>query len=137
MTHARLAKLHLGSYDQAVTWFRRAIEANRNNPPAQLVRLDDARYAVSAGLALNPACTIRRASWRAQSDDRTYLAQLKSIFEGLREAGMRGELDRRSDTALVYTCAFSIIWFGSGAPSQTSPNIGEIAMEMPALNDRK
>ena len=34
MTYAGLAKLHLGSYEQAVAWFRRAIEANRNYPPA-------------------------------------------------------------------------------------------------------
>src|SRR5271167_4214213 len=36
MTTAGSAKLHLGSYEQAVAWFRRAIEANRNNPPAHL-----------------------------------------------------------------------------------------------------
>src|SRR5271166_5272384 len=29
MTTAGSAKLHLGSYEQAVAWFRRAIEANR------------------------------------------------------------------------------------------------------------
>ena len=32
MTTAGVAKLHLGSYEQAVAWFRRAIEANRNYP---------------------------------------------------------------------------------------------------------
>ena len=32
MNFAGLAKLHLGSYEQAVAWFRRAIEANRNYP---------------------------------------------------------------------------------------------------------
>ena len=55
MTNAGSAKLHLGSYEQAVTWFRRAIEANRNSPPAylnmaaalaRLSRLDEARSAV-------------------------------------------------------------------------------------------
>ena len=55
MTTAGSAKLHLGSYEHAVAWFRRAIEANRNNPPAylnlaaalaQLGRLDEARSAV-------------------------------------------------------------------------------------------
>ena len=57
---------------------------------AQLGRLDEARSAVRAGLALNPAYTIsrRRASWTAQSDDPTYLAQLESIFEGMRKAGV-------------------------------------------------
>ena len=32
MTNAGLGKLHLGGWEQAVAWFRRAIEANRNNP---------------------------------------------------------------------------------------------------------
>jgi TolB-like protein len=99
MTTAGSAKLHLGSYEQAVGLFRRAIEANRNNPPAylnlaaalaQLGRFDEARSAVSAGLALNPTYTIsrRRASWTSQSDDPTYLAQLEPIVEGLRKAGV-------------------------------------------------
>ena len=34
MLNAGWAKLHLGSYEQAVAWCRRAIEANRNYPPA-------------------------------------------------------------------------------------------------------
>jgi TolB-like protein/class 3 adenylate cyclase len=64
-----LAKLHLGSWEQAVAWFRRAIEANRNNPPAylnsaaalaQLGRLDEAHSAVKAGLAFDPAYVISR-----------------------------------------------------------------------------
>jgi tetratricopeptide (TPR) repeat protein len=99
MTTAGSAKLHLGSYEQAVGLFRRAIEANRNNPPAylnlaaalaQLGRLDEARSAARAGLALNPAYTVsrRRASWTAQSDDPTFLAQLEPIFDGLRKAGV-------------------------------------------------
>jgi tetratricopeptide (TPR) repeat protein len=82
-----------------VAWFRRAIEANRNNPPAyfwlaaalaQLGRLDEAQSAVKAGLAPNPAFTISRsrAAWTAMSDDPTYLAQLESVFEGLRKAGV-------------------------------------------------
>jgi hypothetical protein len=57
---------------------------------AQLGRLDEARSAVRAGLALNPTYTIsrRRASWTSQSDDPTYLAQLEPIVEGLRKAGV-------------------------------------------------
>ena len=34
MTCAGVAKNHLGSWEQAVAWFRRAIEANRNYPSA-------------------------------------------------------------------------------------------------------
>jgi tetratricopeptide (TPR) repeat protein len=67
MDIAGLAKLHLGSYEQAVAWWRRSNEANRNYPPAyfqlaaalaHLGRLDEARSAVKAGLALNPTYTI-------------------------------------------------------------------------------
>ncbi len=99
MTNVGIAKNHLGSWEQAVAWFRRAIEANRNFPTAyfvlaaalaQLGRLDEARSAVKAGLALNPAFTISRvrAAWTAMSDDPTYLAQREPFLEGLRKAGV-------------------------------------------------
>ena len=99
MSIAGIAKNHLGSWEQAVAWFRRAIEANRNLPPAyfmlaaalaQLGRLDEARSAVKAGLALNPTFAISRAraAWTARSDDPTYLAQLEPILEGMRKAGV-------------------------------------------------
>jgi TolB-like protein/Flp pilus assembly protein TadD len=96
---AGTAKAFLGSYEPAATWFRRAIEANRNYPTpyfllaaalAHLGRLDEARSAVKAGLALNPAFTVFRAhaSWAAMSDDPTYLAQLGRIPDGMRKAGV-------------------------------------------------
>jgi tetratricopeptide (TPR) repeat protein len=99
MNYAGIAKNVLGRWDQAVAWFRRAIEANRNFPHphfvmgaalAQLGRLDEAHSAVKAGLALNPAFTVSRARalWTAMSDDPTYLARLDPIFEGLRKAGL-------------------------------------------------
>jgi tetratricopeptide (TPR) repeat protein len=93
------AKLYLGSYEQAVAWCRRAIEANRNFPLiyfqlaaalAQLGRLDESHSAAKAGLALDPAFAIprARASWRAMSDDPTFLAGLERNLEGLRKAGV-------------------------------------------------
>jgi TolB-like protein/Tfp pilus assembly protein PilF len=96
---AGIAKNNLGSYEQAVAWFRRAIEANRNYPDAyfhlapalaQLGRVDEAHSAVKAGLALNPTYTISRAraARTARSDDPIYLAQLEPIFDGMRKAGM-------------------------------------------------
>jgi TolB-like protein/class 3 adenylate cyclase/Flp pilus assembly protein TadD len=99
MTHASMAKLHLGSFEQTVAWCRRAIEANRNYPRAyfelaaalaQLGRIDDAQSAVKAGLALNPTYTISRARalWTAMSDDPMYLAELERMLEGLRKAGV-------------------------------------------------
>ena len=94
-----LAKLHLGLWDQAVAWYRRAIEAHRNHPDAHfqmaaalahLGRIDEARSAVKAGLALHPTYTLShaRASRTARSDDPTYLAQLERILEGMRRAGL-------------------------------------------------
>jgi TolB-like protein/class 3 adenylate cyclase len=102
MTRAGIAKNQLGSWDQAVAWFRRAIEANRNYPLphfmlgaalAQLGRLDEAHSAVKAGLTLNPTFTVSRARarWTAWSDDPTYLAQLEPMLEGMREAGVPEE----------------------------------------------
>ncbi|HZZ22180.1 MAG TPA: tetratricopeptide repeat protein, partial [Roseiarcus sp.] len=96
---AGLAKLHIGSYEQAVAWCRRAIEANRNYPQAyfwlaaalaQLGRLDEARSAVKAGLALNPTFAISRAraAYAARSDNPTYLAGLEPIFDGMCKAGV-------------------------------------------------
>jgi tetratricopeptide (TPR) repeat protein len=99
MNVAGVAKLHLGSYEQAVAWLRRSVDANRNYPLsvfhlaaalAQLDRLDEARSAVKASLAVNPAFSISRvrASRTARTDDPTCLAQLERIFEGLRKAGV-------------------------------------------------
>jgi tetratricopeptide (TPR) repeat protein len=99
ITFVGAAKLHLGSCEQAVAWFRRAIEANRNYPApyfhlaaslAQLGRLDEARSAVKAGLALNPAFTVSRGrtAWTAMSDNATYLTQLGTLLEGMRKAGV-------------------------------------------------
>ncbi len=99
MMHAGVAKLHLGSNEQAAAWFRRAIEANRNFPQAyfslaaalaQLGRLDEAHSAAKAGLALNPSFSISRAraAWTVMSDDLTYMAQIEPILEGMRKAGV-------------------------------------------------
>ena len=93
------AKLYLGRWEQAVAWYRRSIETNRNFPYiyfvlgaalAQLGRLDEAGSAIKAGLALIPtfAVTPFRATWTAMSDNPTYLSQLEPIVEGMRKAGV-------------------------------------------------
>ena len=56
---------------------------------AQLGRLDEARSAVQAGLALDPSFTVSR--FRADVERATirrYLAQLEPILEGMRKAGV-------------------------------------------------
>jgi TolB-like protein/class 3 adenylate cyclase/Tfp pilus assembly protein PilF len=99
MARAGIAKLQLGSYEQAVAWLRRSIEANRNFPLAffwlasalaRLDRLDEAHSAVKAGLALDPAFAISRARamWTGLSDHPAHLAQLAPIIDGLRKAGL-------------------------------------------------
>jgi TolB-like protein len=93
-----IAKNHQGLWDQAVPWFRRAIEANRNFAQAHIVlgaalarlaRLDEARSTVKVGLAINPSLSISRARaiWTAMSDHPTYLAEIEPILDGLRKAG--------------------------------------------------
>jgi TolB-like protein/Tfp pilus assembly protein PilF len=99
MTFVGVAMNHLGSWDEAVAWFRRAIEANRNYANtyfvlaaalAQLGRIDEARSAVTVGLTINPTFAVSRfrAAWTAMSDDPTFLRQLEPILEGLRRAGV-------------------------------------------------
>ena len=102
MTQAGIAKNILGLWEQAVAWFRRAIEANRNYPHqyfamsatlAQLGRLDEAHSAVKAGLALNSSFSISRfrANLAARCEDQRFLAQLEPILEGMRKAGLPEE----------------------------------------------
>ena len=102
LTIAGSAKRHLGIWEEAVAWFRRAIEANRNFPQphfelaaalTQLARLDDARSAVRAGLALDPNFSVSRARafFSAESGDPKYLARTERLLEGLRKAGLPEE----------------------------------------------
>jgi TolB-like protein/class 3 adenylate cyclase/tetratricopeptide (TPR) repeat protein len=94
---AGYAKLQLGAYEEAVARFRRGVEANRNFPLtyfglaaalAHLGRLDDARAAAQAGLALDPSFTIRRYRVGPSSDNPTYLAGREHIYDGMRKAGV-------------------------------------------------
>ena len=97
MTYAGVAKMQLGLDDEAADWFRRGLETNQNFAPAHfylaaalvhLGRLDEARAAVKAGIALDPAFTIFRFRAGASSDNHTYLAQLERVIEGMRVAGI-------------------------------------------------
>ena len=60
VSHAGLAKLHLGSYEQAVGWCRRSIEANRNFPAA----------AFFVGRRPRAAWSNRRGAFRSQGRPR-------------------------------------------------------------------
>jgi tetratricopeptide (TPR) repeat protein len=100
MAAAGVAKLALGSDEEAVTWLQRGVEANPNYPAlhfwlasalAHLGRLDDAKFAVQAGLALDPIFTVSRYQKGALSSNSAYLAQRERICDGMRKAGFRSD----------------------------------------------
>jgi TolB-like protein/class 3 adenylate cyclase/Tfp pilus assembly protein PilF len=92
------SKVGIGAYDEAVPWFRRAIEANRKyaGPHFYMAatfalqnKPEAARAAVQSGLALQPDFSLRRARGAsAASDNPIYLAQRERLYEGLRLAGV-------------------------------------------------
>jgi tetratricopeptide (TPR) repeat protein len=97
MSSAATSKLHLAKDEEAVLWFRRAIEANRNfafthlslaAALAHLNRIDEARAAAKAGLELGPGFTIARFRAGARSDNPIYLRGRERIYEGMRRAGI-------------------------------------------------
>ena len=97
MAGAGAAKLYLGADEAAVAWLRRAIENNRNQAIAHfwlaaalafLGRVDEARAAAQAGLALDPAFTVARFRNAAASDNPVYLRQRARVCDGMREAGV-------------------------------------------------
>jgi tetratricopeptide (TPR) repeat protein len=97
MAVAGYAKLYLGSDEEAVEWFRRAIEMNRNMPNAHfylaaslahLGRIKEARAAVTSGIAVNPAFTIKGFRAGAISDNPIFLAGRERIYDGMRKAGV-------------------------------------------------
>jgi TolB-like protein len=99
MVFVGLAKAQLGAEAEAVVWMRRGLDANRNYSVthldlaavlARLGRLDEARAAVNAGLALDPRFTIRRYRdvTYANSDNPTYRAGRERLIEGMRRAGV-------------------------------------------------
>jgi hypothetical protein len=91
------AKLQINADAEAICWFRRSIEANRNYPPPHIGlavtltlrgSLDEARTAAKAGLAIVPSFTIRRFREGAQSDNPTFLAKRERFYHGMRMAGV-------------------------------------------------
>jgi len=97
MHYLGMAKAQLTLYEEAVLWFRRGLEANRNHALtnfhlaaslARLGELEQARAAVRAGLALNPSFTaraIRDSNW---SDAPAYVAGRERLVEAMLMAGV-------------------------------------------------
>jgi len=97
MVMVGFAKVQLKADAEAVAWFRRGLEANRNFSVAhfhlaaalaRLGALDQARDAAKAGLAFDPTFTIRRFRAVPIGDDPVLLAGRERICEGMRLAGV-------------------------------------------------
>jgi TolB-like protein len=97
LVNAGIAKLYLGSEDEAVNCFRRSIQTRQFHPTAQyflagalalLGRLEEARCAVRAAISLHRGFTISRFRTGAASDNPRYLAARERICGGLRKAGV-------------------------------------------------
>jgi tetratricopeptide (TPR) repeat protein len=92
-----LSKLSINADREAVDWFRRSLEVNRNHALshfhfatalALVGDLKEARSIAEAGLALDPGFTIRRYRINAKGNNPIYLARRQRYFEGLRLAGV-------------------------------------------------
>jgi TolB-like protein len=97
MMFAGFAKLQLGADEEAVARLRRSVDINRNHPRARFLlasalahlgRLDEARSAVQAGLALDATFTLSRYCTFVPSDNPIFLAQRERLIEGMRMAGV-------------------------------------------------
>jgi TolB-like protein/Flp pilus assembly protein TadD len=97
MSSAATSKLHLARDEEAVLWFRRAIEANRNfafthlslaAALAHLGKIDEARAAAKVGLELEPGFTITRFRAGARSENPVYLGGRERIYKGMRRASI-------------------------------------------------
>lgn len=93
-----MGKLSINADLEALDWFRRSLEANRNHALshfhyatalALVGNLKEARAISEAGLALDPSFTIRRYRVNAKGNNPTYLARRKRFYEGMRMGGIR------------------------------------------------
>jgi tetratricopeptide (TPR) repeat protein len=91
------AKVFLGSDEDAVTWYRRSIEINRNYPIAHshlaaalayLGKIDDAQAEAKLALILDRDFSISRYRAGAYGGNSLYLAQRERLIEGMRRAGL-------------------------------------------------
>jgi TolB-like protein/class 3 adenylate cyclase/Tfp pilus assembly protein PilF len=94
---AGFAACLLGRNEEAASWFRRSIEANRNfalchfiyaTVLANLGRMDEARLEVAAGLTLDRNFTIANFQSALWSDNPLYLAQRARVVDDMRRAGI-------------------------------------------------
>jgi tetratricopeptide (TPR) repeat protein len=98
--HGGISKIALGADEEAVTWQRRSIEANRSFSIAHFIlaaalghlgRIAEARAAAQVGLLLAPGASITRYRAALVSDNPIAVAQRERILDGLRKAGLPEE----------------------------------------------
>lgn len=91
------SKLQVGADNEALGWFLRSIEVNRNYPLvhfglaaalALLGKLNDAYAAAKAGQALDSTFTIRRMKSMSIGNNATFLDGSRRILKGMRVAGV-------------------------------------------------
>jgi TolB-like protein len=91
------AKNSLGRYEEAIAWLRQSVSRNSRfamahfhlgSALAHLGRMEEARAAAAAGIAIDP--TFNLASFRAAqlTDDPYYLNWRERVIEGMRKAGV-------------------------------------------------
>ena len=94
---AGFAACLLGRNEEAASWFRQSIEANRNFALCHFIyavalantgRLNEARSEVAAGLALDPGFTIANFQSAVWSDNPLYLAQHARVIDEMRRIGI-------------------------------------------------
>ncbi|HEY1780196.1 MAG TPA: adenylate/guanylate cyclase domain-containing protein [Roseiarcus sp.] len=94
---AGFAACLLGRNEEAASWFRQSIEANRNYALCRFIyatvlsamgRADEGRSELAAGLALDPGFTIANFRFAVSSDNPVYLEQRARIIEAMRRAGI-------------------------------------------------
>jgi TolB-like protein/class 3 adenylate cyclase len=97
MLTAGASKLHLHADEEAVVWLGRSVERDRNWPLAHfflavalanLGRLNEARAATQAGLALDPTFTIHRFHVGAATDNASFMSTREHFYAGMRKAGV-------------------------------------------------
>ncbi len=94
---AGFAACLLGRNEEAALWFRQSIEANRNFALCRFIhatvlansgRMDEARFELAAGLALDPGFTIVNFQSAVSSDNPLYLQQRARVMDEMRRAGI-------------------------------------------------
>lgn len=94
---AGFAACLLGRNEEAASWFRQSIEANRNFALCHFIyavalantgRLNEARSELAAGLALDPGFTIANFQSAVWSDNPLYLAQHARVIDEMRRVGI-------------------------------------------------